>query len=257
MSSSGFGNPVYLPRFTRSTRPEPEPEPERVELHQGDDIGWGEFLSAFQWEQGEHVSMVGPTGGGKTTLAIQLLPIRKYVAVLATKPADDTLSRMLADGYRRIYEWPPGPTRHRVMLWPRVRRFADIPEQRRIFLHALDSIFEAGAWCVFADELYYLAKTLNLDAYFRVLWQQGRSIKISLVAATQRPAWVPLEAYSQATHVFFWRTTDRRDLDRIAGLGGSDSAMVRRRVAELDHHQVLYVNTRSGTILSTSPRADG
>ena len=57
--------------------------------------------------------------------------------------------------------------------------------------------------------------------------------------------------YSQATHLFFWRTTDRADLGRIGGLGGIDPTLIRMRVAKLRGHECLYVNTRTGELLVT------
>ena len=81
---------------------------------------------------------------------------------------------------------------------------------------------------------------------------QGRALDLSLVAGTQRPAWVPLEMYSQATHVFFWRTSDRRDLDRIGGLGAHDPQTIRAVVRNLRKHEALYVNTRTGALVRTT-----
>ena len=103
------------------------------------------------------MTLVGPTGGGKTTLGIALLPARQYVTVLGTKPKDATLDKLKRQGYRRIGEWPPGPTVNRVLLWPELRRMDQAKQQRDVFAHALDEMFAEGGWCIFADELFYLA----------------------------------------------------------------------------------------------------
>lgn len=258
-------------------------------------VSWSTFLDRFDWQQGEHVTLVGPTGGGKTSTAIELLPLRDYVLTFATKPVDATLDRLVASGYKQVTDWPPGPpldyvppgsdvepvepphwyfrpigdsaplveqqlvetppVAPRVVLWPPFRRIADVDRQREVFYRAIDDVFASGGWCLFIDELYYMASPefANLGDELRMIWQQGRSIGISLVTATQRPAWVPLEAYSMATHVFFWRTSDKRDLDRIAGLGAHDSAMIRDTVRDLRQYEVLYVNTRTGALARTVP----
>jgi hypothetical protein len=114
---------------------------------------------------------------------------------------------------------------------------------------ALDGIFTTGQWCVFVDELFYLTNMLKLEKTMRLLWQQGRSLGISVLGLTQRPAWVPLEMYSQATHVFFFRHNDRRDLDRIGGLGEADPAIIRALVRRLGKHEFLYLNTRTGELV--------
>lgn len=214
-------------------------------------VGWPDFLDAFDWQQGEHVTLVGPTGGGKTTLALELLPRRDYVAVLGTKPRDPTLSRLVGAGFRRLREWPPSWGQHRVVVWPEYRRIEDVHRQQVVFDHMLREIFTAQAWCVYVDELHYLCETLRLDKALLTYWQQGRSIGISLVASSQRPANIPLAAYSQATHLFFWRTNDERDLKRIGGVGGLSSKAIAAAVAGLAKHDVLYVNSRTGAMAVT------
>jgi hypothetical protein len=102
------------------------------------------------------------------------------------------------------------------------------------------------------DELRYLTETLKLSRHMELLWQQGRSVGISVVAGTQRPARVPLAAYDQATHLFLFRDSDRRNLDRLADLSGDvDKVLVRETVQTLAPHEVLYVDTRRGTMAIT------
>lgn len=218
-------------------------------------VPWPAFFEQLRWEQGEHVSLVGPTGGGKTTLALALLRKRDGATVaLASKPSgkDPVLLGLRRDGFKLCTSWPPPALTHRVLLWPKFEEMSDVAEQRRVFLEALEDVFVSGRWCIFADDISWLIKPLNLEAHFRSIWQMGRSLKVSLVVSSQRPAWIPLEAYSQATHVFFWRTNDRRDLDRIGGLGGQDERTIRHLVRHLRHHEVLYVNTRTGQLATTT-----
>lgn len=52
---------------------------------------WDVFLSKFKWEQGEHVTTIGPTGSGKTVLNRALLMQWRFVVVLGVKNRDKEL----------------------------------------------------------------------------------------------------------------------------------------------------------------------
>jgi hypothetical protein len=80
---------------------------------------------------------------------------------------------------------------------------------------------------------------------------QSRSLGISLVASTQRPAWVPRELYTSATHLFFWRTNDETDLKSLSGIGFRSARLISEIVANLDQYETLYINTRTGRMCRT------
>lgn len=236
----------------------------RREIEPPPRVSWDEFTGSLlsgpgRWRQGEHLSAIGPTGTGKTTAVLELLALRAdaspkfHTAVLATKPKDSTLNALLRRSWSKLDRWPPHQFDRRVVLWPKWRDPRDYARQRAVFTHAFESMFAAGSWAVFADELSYLSRELKLDDFLRSFWQQGRSLDLTLVGATQRPAWVPLDMYSQATHLLFWRTTDDQDLRRIGGVGGLSSDTIRQTVAGLDHNarELLYVNSRTGAMLRT------
>lgn len=227
-------------------RPAPKaPDLEHVE--------WPEFAARMQWRQGEHVSLIGPTGGGKTTLALSLLKARTYCAVLGCKPDDDVLPELTRHGYKRTEELPERGDPPRVLVWPAYSRPKN--DRRNVLGRTLTQAFRAGGWTVVADEVSYLTRRLRLEEPLLDLWEQGRSNRCSFVAATQRPAWVPKAIYSQATHLFLWRTNDADDLVRIGGLNGTDPAPVRSAVANLPKFRALYLNTRTGDMLTTmAPR---
>jgi len=210
----------------------------------------------MRWRQGEHVSLIGPTGTGKTTAMLGLLQQRRYVCVLGTKPADETLSSLVqrGGGYKRITAWPPPRVRERVVLWPRVTRASDLPRIAGIMRHALDEAFAEGGWCIAADEVWFLSHKLKLADMLETYWSQGRSIGLTLVATTQRPAWVPRMMYSQATHLFLWRDADRTNLDRIKDItsGALNSGDIRQIVGSLAKHEALYLNTRTGAMARTT-----
>lgn len=220
-------------------------------------VPWETFIESFAWRQGEHVTLIGPTGSGKTTLALALLPMREYVIAFGTKPKDDTLDKLIRrDRYKLVRKWDQMPNvirkpRTRFVFWPKFRTPADQSAQAYEIHQAMNGAFVTGGWCLLVDELWYMDQVLGLKKMIESIWTQGRSIGISLIAGTQRPAHVSLLAYDQATHVFFWRDNDERNLKRISGMNGLKSDLIRSTVATLARHEVLYVNTRTGLMAVT------
>lgn len=215
-------------------------------------VEWADFLARFRWAQGEHVALVGPTGQGKTTLALQLLPRREWVTIVATKPRDATLNGLRREGYVRIPSWPPpNADTRRILLWPPYRSPADAKRQALAINGAMHAIFASGGWCVFADDVQYLTEHLGLRRTLDAFWIQSRSVNISLVAATQRPRHVPLAMWTQSTHLFIWQTAHRDDLRALGGLAGVDLDRVRACVARLPRFHALYLNTRDGRMAVT------
>lgn len=226
-----------------------------------------------EWQQGEHVTLIGPTGRGKTTMALALLPLRDFTVIIGTKPrdADETLNRLIwrrnwrrplegpgPDDYLRVRRWPGPPAEHapRQVVWPRFRTMADVPHQREVVQATLRGVFAAGSWCVFADDVNHLIDSCKVDEELKMLWRMGRSTGVSLVTALQRPRHAPLEAYDQATHLFIWRDNDDENVKRLGDLGGAhDRKTIRADVADLDKHEALYLNTRTGRKVVTTAEA--
>lgn len=179
-----------------------------------------------------------------------MLDKRGHAVVIATKSKDSTLAGLSKAGYVKVGSWPPpnGDT-NRVVLWPRMRGRRDSAKQAQVIRDALDAIYVEGAWCVFPDDVQYLTKHLRLGADLDFLWVQARSKGISVLAATQRPVWVPREMWSQSTHHFIWRANDDGDLRALGGLGAAHSRTVRSIVSELPPWHALYLNARTGDLL--------
>jgi hypothetical protein len=141
----------------------------------------------------------------------------------------------------------------RVVFWPRVEAMADQWEQERAVAAMLENIYETGGWTVYLDEVRYISEPsyLGLRSHVQLLWTQGRTLGVTVVAGSQRPAWVPLEAFSQADHLFFWRESDDANLKRVASIAGVRSREIRELVPQLPEHHALYVNTATGAMVRT------
>jgi hypothetical protein len=227
-------------------------------------VPWQTCLDLMTWEQGEHAAVIGPTGQGKTTLALALLHERKYVTVFATKPQDETLERFAKEhAYSRHSSWPyhlgTEPSRlpwkkhsPRRILWPDARRLDSAEHQQKEFRTAMADIYTQGGWALYFDELWVMTNTLRLAPETKTFLMQGRSLGISTIIASQRPAFIPTEVYDQSTHLFFCRDNDENNLKRISGIGYLSARQIRDTIPQLKRHQFLYINTRDGVMARTT-----
>jgi hypothetical protein len=221
-------------------------------------ISWEEFEETFDWNQGEHITLAGGTGSGKTSFARQLLPRRDYVAVLATKARSASLYTPLERmGFVTRSSWSPNPTEEPRVIFkpPLVGGVAGKDEQTEAFRKMLTDVFEEGNWCIYLDEARYITKFLGLAVEMELLWEQGRELGISVVMGAQRPVNVPVIAW-EAQHLFYWRFDDKRDVDTIAETSGALKPIVRQTVQRLPKHEVLHIAPEYGIANRTRlPRA--
>lgn len=221
-------------------------------------VTWNDFAAYFapNWKQGQHVALIGPTDSGKTTLALNLLPIHIWVCIFATKPHDDTLSALISKTkrkvpggqYVRIDKWEHLSLRKypRRILWPDAKDLYSATKQAQVFQHALAVIYREGGWTVYMDELWFMTAELKLSHEVRMYLQQSRSNNVTLVISSQRPSRIPVEVYDQSRHLFFSRDNDERNLSRISGIAWKSRQIIMNLVANLEAHEFLYVNTVTG-----------
>ena len=217
-------------------------------------IPWDVFLAQyFDWRQGEHLALIAPTGQGKTTALMNLLPEQPYTVVFATKPRDKSMDRLIAQGYMRMERWQniPAVRAPKRVLWPHAHSLDSDIVQKEVFHNAFERIYREGGWCVAIDEGYIVVNELGLGKDIKKYLTQGRSLGISLAFATQRPVDVPLLVYDQSTHIFFGRDNDERNLSRMSGISYRSANLIRNLVANLDQYQMLYINTRTGQMVRT------
>lgn len=216
---------------------------------------WESFLPSFArlWKQGEHVTIIGPTGSGKSHLALQLIKIRQYYLLMLTKGRDKTLDKFVAaNDIEVINQWPPTGFNDKVALWPRFSGVDSFETQQRVMRQAIngyrngakkiDGLYAEGGWSVLIDEVMYFKEELHLETELRMLWTQGRSNDISLVAGTQRPRDVPQLMLNQWSHLFVFQTADKYEIERLAAIGGNISGIIKQTVPVLNRHEFLYVN---------------
>jgi len=189
-------------------------------------LEWDEFLKWFdqEWEPGKHMALIGPTGEGKSTFAVGVLKLRKWVLALDPKGEDETLA---SSGWSRITAWPPdNRTRDRIadgkparlLVGGGVRTAKDMAKLADLMREAIEGCRAEGGWTIYADEFQLLAdrRMYGLDKPIEALLIAARSRATSVVTAFQAPAWVPKAGTRQASFVVMWPTRDRTMIKTVA-----------------------------------------
>jgi hypothetical protein len=217
--------------------------PQPVELTRED------FLNEFwQYDPGQHVLIVAPTGGGKSHLAWQLLdgamqqhPHLQPV-VLMPKPQDPTtVSNAARLGLKEVAKWPPkkpGFLDHKpngYVLWPKHPHGAGVDTNSRReavgswLRKGLEGQYWAGNSISFVDDAHSAATMMDLNPQIEEMLTNGRAGGAGIWLATQKPSGSLVSgglttfAYSNANHLFFGKDYEDRNLKRIGEIGGVDS----------------------------------
>lgn len=162
----------------------------------------------------ERVALVGKTGSGKTTLALYLTKSLSRLVVFDPK------------GTLWVPEW-------RLEDWSKegLQRLAE-GESVRLRIPAplnnnwepyFTEIFSIGNCVVYIDEVYGIVPPgAKPGAMFTAMYTRGRELNIGVIAATQRPTWVPLFVLSEAEWLFVFRLQLQADRNRMAEIGGPE-----------------------------------
>lgn len=225
-------------------------------------VPWPVFYPGFvaRWEQGQHCLFVGPAGSGKTVAARTFSRVRSYVLVLGTKMRDGEMDAYISEGAVRIDHWPPTSRDYRqgaktweegrvvFVLWPKIAKREDLRRFRPVYASALDSVLVDGGWTVVADEGLWLSdrKGLDLGDHLAAIAYTGRSSGVTLMMVVQRPRGVPVNCWSNASHVFLWHVGNTGDARELASLGTTDRRAVQQAVSSLQGHDFLYLPCRAG-----------
>jgi hypothetical protein len=225
-----------------------------------------EFLSRrFQYRNGEHLTMAGPTGAGKTELTFQLLertafPHRPAI-FFSMKPKDDTVDRW-ADKLRYpvIGSWPAPWWQTKILKpsgWILRPPISFDPDQddlrqhlqfRRAMLHS----YRKGNRIVVGDELYGL-DDLGLQRHMIALWSRARSMGTGFWGGVQKPTHIPLWGYNNAEHLFLSNDPDIRNVKKFGEFGGIDPRIIEDVVPQLDEFQMLYLRRRGRVACIVNP----
>lgn len=234
-----------------------------------------EFLDGyFDYNPGEHLAVIEPTGGGKTWLIYQLLDEamkqNPHLRVMSAMPkaADATTAAWARTlGLRETPVWPPAPklfaSKPRgYVLWPK-HDMSVTPTERRAKIGAvlragLNDQYVKGNSITFVDDAHSAATMMGLNEYVEELLVNGRS--------NGAAAWLTLQApkgsaatgsitgfvYSSVRHLFLGKDTEERNVQRMAEIGAFDAKETAAIVRDLRLYSVngqtvsekLYVDKR-------------
>lgn len=215
--------------------------------------------SYFDYNPGEHIVIIEPTGGGKTTIAYQMLAeiMRRYphlsVVSLMPKPADPSTVRWAAAlNLRETPVWPPQrklfagrPAGH--VLWPPHRM--DLPpagrreEVGKVLRAGIDGQYKSGQSVTLVDDAHSAATYMDLNDYIEETLVNGRANEAAVILPLQKPSGtinsggITSFAYSSPVHMLFGKDTDARNLKRLSEIGAGIDP---RRVEEIVRGLRLY-----------------
>lgn len=228
------------------------------------------------WSPGQHWALIGPTGCAKTTHAVGMLGLRKYVLALDPKGEDETLS---ASGYTRVRALPkPG---WRAWLgddqktWRDIHKRIDEGQEARVLVGggsktdeqdvALQQLMRdaitysrhSGGWTLYVDEFELLSsqRMFRLGPLIERMLITARRDKTSVITAFQAPAWVSKHATRQARYAVIW-PQDGDMVKNIAKGMGRDWRPVAEAVDELPEYHTLTVprGKHSPMVITSAPK---
>jgi ABC-type oligopeptide transport system ATPase subunit len=201
-----------------------------------------EFLSRLSrdWQQGEHLSIWGGTGSGKTTVCAGIVNLRQYSAVLASKQEDKTLK--LYEGYKVLKQWRDRRWfEQHVIVWPYARYGDDVDAVfRKASLDMMDDIYWEKRWTFQLDDAKML-RHLGLMGKVKTLFAHCRSQKSSLIFNDVRPFETVQEALDQTSYKLSFYMEDKRDVYRLAESAGKDPKRLMAYNNQLRQFEFLFL----------------
>lgn len=214
----------------------------------------------WDYEPGEHVTILGKTGSGKTYLAQQLLQRTASpelpAVCLVLKARDKTVDQWRKKvEYKKVTFWSQPVTKWHpkqpdgYVVWPRhsFKTGIDDLNHYRVFEHAIMDNYRRGGRIIFADEATGLQR-IGLTPEMETVWERGRAHEAGLWVTSQRPTFISSHAYTQASHVFLGMIKDKRARDRFGEISGLDRNLVSQVVGSLADKEWLYIRQEDSTM---------
>ena len=214
-----------------------------------------QFL-ADNWEVGRSISILAPTGRGKSYLSRRgLLPIlgsgervlifeddaeAKFPGFsIKTKRFPNKAWREVhkaryGDEYRPVY---------RFVIPEDLTQKSVLEERKRVF-SAMRSAFKERDWVLVFPEIATLTEPLGdwglgLRGPVNILFRKARRRRLTVIAETQAPRWVPRAFYDQPWALYMGKIGDHQARIRFREIGGN-SKLLEQSLDTLDKHEFVF-----------------
>jgi energy-coupling factor transporter ATP-binding protein EcfA2 len=218
-----------------------------VDLEQDvDHVSRRPFVREFgrEYQPGQHVTFLGPSGRGKTRLAAELLaavkqhkPDIEVVALHGKIKGRDRTIEMFANrmNARIIRKWPPGnwdkyrARKSRTYVLRPLNKAGENPDEenaklrvqyRKAIHHGYQSSRKKPV-ILLADEAHQTHTDLKLMRDCEGPLMRGRPV-CAMWSLVQRGRYVSYHVYDQAEHVFMFYDPDRNNQQRYSEIGDVD-----------------------------------
>jgi len=237
-------------------------------------LGRDDFARRFAevYSDGDHVVFGGPSTGGKTQLALDLLPhvtSAECPAFLAqSKPSDPVVDKRGKElGYRFVSKWPvqrqlkevldKKNKPHGYIIRPHfgVDINTDMNRCAQLTADLIGDRYTAGAkgkhGILVMDDTMVKAKILKLDRQMVTIVAMASAMGLGEWVFIQKPTDsgdITLWSYENAKHCFFTKGGDNRMLKRYAEISGDRSTDVQMAVPGLKEYQFVYLYKPKGWV---------
>jgi hypothetical protein len=188
--------------------------------------------------------VIGQTGSGKTIAAAwllsrQRLDRRPWVCLDFKR---ETLWDQVGEPPMRLLKIGQLPKR------PGLYRMPVRPDEDEELEDWFWKVWNHGNIGIFADE----ASLINSRGAFKAILRQGRSLRIPVIACTQRPVDCEREIFTEAQYRMCFGVEDMvRDYPVIRGLFGQEN--IRDDLARLKRHQSLWYDAKQRWLTTLQP----
>jgi ABC-type dipeptide/oligopeptide/nickel transport system ATPase component len=151
--------------------------------------------------------IVGQSGTGKSVLAKQLMygmPVSRRIGIIDPKRTFNYPGIKVFDSARAIVRAKPSAFIYR----PKPEELDNLSEHSRVYQYAYDK----GDYFVYTDDIVGIVDKNKYPRYLQICYQMGRERNVSMLSATQRPAWVPLFLRTESTRMYAFRLVEGKDI---------------------------------------------